>query len=327
MAYDVRTVLQRRRKIERYLDDLPVLPTLASRLLVLSPDDCAYLDDVHKLAVCDPTFAVRIVEYANRVSHYHAEGRAILNLRHALAWLGVKEISGLIMGIAMTEDFPSTDEATRQLWQHSVEVAVISRTLARLSPDQSLEPEHLYLSGLLHDIGRFVMNRALPDQSARVDERGWSTPTGLIFAEMDVSAITHAEVGAQACAQWRLPDHIVSVVRHHHNYNLDLANLPDAWVHKNIRLVQIADYFSMWLMRREDAEAPVNRLSDRTDPDLDNLRELLPTLGDVIPLQQVAAMYDHVLNNRRAIANETAAILAGLGIEAEPAIAPRAAFG
>jgi putative nucleotidyltransferase with HDIG domain len=327
MVYDARAVLQRRRKIERYLDHLPVLPTLASRLLVLSPDDGAYLDDVHKLAACDPTFAVRIVEYANRVSHYHAEGRPILNLRHALAWLGVKEISGLIMGIAMMEAFPSTDEATHRLWQHSVEVAVIARTLAGLSPDQSLEPEHLYLSGLLHDIGRFLMTQALPNHAALVDEHGWSTPSGLIFAEMDVSAITHAEVGAEACKQWQLPEHIVAVVRHHHNYNLDLANLGDAWVHKKIRLVQIADYFSMWLTRHEDTDEAVNNLSFRTDPGLENLRELLPTLGDVIPLQQVAAMYDHVLNSRHAIENETAAILAGLGIEAEPPSAQRVAFG
>jgi putative nucleotidyltransferase with HDIG domain len=307
--------LQYRSSINQRLGALPTLPTVVVQLLDLSPDDARYLDEVRRLAATDPTFAARVIEYANRASHYHSGGTAILNLTHAIAWLGVRQISSLVISMALLDAFPPQSDADRALWQHSVQVAVIARELARVTPGQQLDPDHLYLAGLLHDIGRFVIFLALPEGLARIDEHRWQTPRELILAEMATCATNHAAVGAEACAKWQLPEDITAVVRHHHDYHLPTDAAGDIWVHKKIRLIQIADYFSMWLMARGDDDvAQGSNGTGDDDEALENFRQLLSTLADSLDALNLAQLYHHAMRIRTTVVKETNAMLAGLGV-------------
>jgi putative nucleotidyltransferase with HDIG domain len=100
------------------------------------------------------------------------------------------------------------------LWRHSVAVALAS---AMFSSRLGLPNGNLaFTAGLLHDIGKVVLNEHVAEEFAeivrRVTEDGMSFPE----AESSVLGFSHDEVGALVVEQWRLPDTMVKCARFHH---------------------------------------------------------------------------------------------------------------
>ncbi len=314
---DTEAVARNRSDIEQHLKLLPLLPAVVTRLLALNPGDDDYMDEVYKLARQDPTLSVRLVEYATRTIAYEpAKDR--LELRHAMARLGTRKIAGLITTLSMLSAFDPRTQSDRDLWIHSVEVAVIVRHLATMMPDLRFMPEQLYLSGLLHDIGRFIVFQSVPEAPAIVDEANWGDPDGLIGAELDVLGFSHEDVGALACRQWGMPDSITEIVASHHRKDLPRETLEEQQLLKRICLIQIADACSMSLMRHSaggdsfDAWSDIPRLEEEIQGLIDRFVDVyfgqFPLKYRMILPRQLARKIDQIVM-------ETRAILTGLGIE------------
>ena len=72
-----------------------------------------------------------------------------------------------------------------------------------------------YLAGLVHDVGRIALLAMRLYDSARLQ--------GLlhggcpqVYAEKLLLRTDHAALGAQIAAEWRLPETMVTAIRHHH---------------------------------------------------------------------------------------------------------------
>ncbi len=73
------------------------------------------------------------------------------------------ELSTLALGISaikVFKDIPGELVDMRSFWTHSVAVGVLAKHLGKKFPE--ISGERLFVSGLLHDIGRLVMFRRLP---------------------------------------------------------------------------------------------------------------------------------------------------------------------
>jgi putative nucleotidyltransferase with HDIG domain len=143
-----------------------------------------------------------------------------------------------VLGLAVTRVFVPKDAWEKSLWRHAIQVATASRELARHFPETRSDPEEAYATGLLHDVGRFVLFQEAPEELRRVDESGWDSPDGLLAAERAICGLTHAELGATACSKWGIPELITLSVLHHHAP--ELADL-DIEVARLVALVHVAD--------------------------------------------------------------------------------------
>lgn len=102
--------------------------------------------------------------------------------------------------------------------------------LCRMSPDES---EILFVSGLLHDIGKLLLITYLGDS-------GKSAPAGTRIVDHERSAIglDHAEAGALVSAKWNLAVEIQDVIKAHHeigqpsNKSVAVVRLADAVAHE-----------------------------------------------------------------------------------------------
>lgn len=234
-------------ELEQRLDELPLLPAVIARLLAMSPDDPDYFEQVLQLAGEDPPLSARIIRLSNSANN--AAVRPITTLQDAVVRIGSREVAGLITALAVMRVFTPTTQGQSNLWIHSVEVAVTSRAIARLEPELGIDPEQAYLCGLLHDIGRFVLFGDSPDELGRIDESDWHTPAQLIWKEREMSGFDHAELGWHACRKWNLPEQVTHVVQNHHVYsNLDEV-VPDSILFNLVRIVQMADFFSIHAIR------------------------------------------------------------------------------
>ncbi len=110
-----------------------------------------------------------------------------------------------------------------------------------------------YLSGLLHDIGRFVMFEHAPENLLRVDESHWHSPEELIEADVEVFKFTHSELGFLACSRWGLPGDLAETVRRHHE-KLDGSFVPGS-VEAYILCIEIADRLDMMILEQHEVES------------------------------------------------------------------------
>ncbi len=272
------------------LETLPVLPAVIVRLMSVSPAADHYFETVLALAETDPPFAARVIQSANAADS--APASPIEGLNEAVTRLGARRIGELVTAMAITEVFvPHTDDQ-RQLWIHALEVAIVAREVAILFDDEALAPDRLYLAGLLHDIGRFIMFDESPDQLGAVDEAGWTTPDELVEVERGICGFDHAQLGAAACDSWGIPSQIVDLVRDHHRFDTKgfAADASDEL--RTSAIIQLADRISVLnIGQRGDAVASSSswweRLADggiasAWNPPPAPLREIAEGLPDLL---------------------------------------------
>jgi len=302
---------------------LPLLPSVVSQLLVLSPDDDEFLDEVYHLARQDPTFSIRLVQYAAKTCK-SSQMLEKFSLKHAIARLGSRQIANIVASLSLMDAFEPDNQSDRNLWVHSVQVAVIAKKLVQMMPELHLESEIIYLGALLHDIGRFVIFQAVPEGPSRIDEDHWLTPAALLDAEIHVCGIDHVQVGTEACAHWEIPRAISDIVANHHNYNLPADTLDDRLLCLRVSIIQIADFYSVYLMNKSD-RAAVENVSDeiaQEEEEEENLIQILAAELDelislpsaVLPEKYRSIIPRALILQRENILAETGKILDALGL-------------
>ncbi len=75
----------------------------------------------------------------------------------------------------------------------------------------------LHLSGLLHDIGKIVLEQFMHEQFIASVKTAQSKNISLFQAETEVIGLDHTEIGAWLAAKWNLSDTIAGIVRWHHD--------------------------------------------------------------------------------------------------------------
>lgn len=207
-------------RLERRIDNLPVLPTVVGQLLMLDREDDRFFDRVLRLVESDPSFAARMLSAANSASS--APRVPVTSVRSALTRLGSVGASNMILAVAVTRVFIPRDAWERSLWRHALQVggALRALTLAVHEPF-GFTADDAFAAGLLHDIGRFVMFEEAPDLLRQIDEGGWNSPGELIETEREICGVSHTELGAHACERWGLPHLLADVVRRHHEPDID----------------------------------------------------------------------------------------------------------
>ncbi len=164
----------------------------------------------------DPVLAAKILKIANSPA-YGLSGQ-IQTIAHAVVILGFEEVRNLVIGISLTQAFDHGGDAgllpARDLWMHSIGVAMVSMEVAALSED--LDPEEFFTMGLIHDIGRFVMCSFFPEDLEQILKIQEERRVPMFMAE-EIYGLSHAEVGAYIAAKWNLSDRMISAVRYHHH--------------------------------------------------------------------------------------------------------------
>jgi putative nucleotidyltransferase with HDIG domain len=208
---------QRKRKALNALGDLPPFPAILTRLLAsLAGENVSFLK-IGDLIEKDTVIAGNLLYLVN--SALYARRETVNSVRHALSLLGMDRVRNAILGMSITRIWRSM--AMPSQWSmarfdlHSSAVAILADLLAQRLP--VAYPEGAFIAGLLHDIGRLMIARALPDEMEAIETQHYSEGRSRIECEMEVLGFTHAELSAEALEQWRLPEPVLAAVLHHHS--------------------------------------------------------------------------------------------------------------
>ena len=205
-------------QIAQEVGDLPALPQVAMRALKIADQEEWSIVELESEILQDPALAARLLHLANS-PHFGAR-RSVTTVKHALSLIGNKKVRSVLMAAAVEglHESKRSNFPGKLLWEHALAVASISQHFATVC--QSGDPEEAFMAGLLHDIGRPVMDSLFPDRYREVidlvETGDAETYRG---AELQVFGYDHTDVGFLVARGWDLPPLIAGVIRFHHDPN------------------------------------------------------------------------------------------------------------
>lgn len=194
---------------------IPVLPTLASRVIEMASDPDMSLVRLANVIGKDQVLASRLLALAN--SAYCAPLQQITTIPEAVMRVGTTGVRNMVFTVCFSSrmyDPAIYGDNGRQLIDHGIGAAYLARILA----DHAGESEdEAFLAGLLHDIGKLLVLKLAYDYKRRT---GTTIGPEEMAAAMDEQ---HAALGAATLRRWGLPSVLDEPVRCHHDFRAATA--------------------------------------------------------------------------------------------------------
>ncbi len=198
------------------IKSLPSLPTVYTQLMAELEKDDPELDSIGQIISHDPGMSAKILQLVN--SAYLGLPREVSHPSEATMFLGVDLIRGLVL---MAHVFTQFDKvkmdafSIEKMMEHSWLTGIIARGIAEKENLDARQRDHVFIGGLLHDIGKLILVANLPELYLGVCQATVKQNISFSEAEADTLGCNHAEVGAYLLGLWGLPDPVVEAVAYH----------------------------------------------------------------------------------------------------------------
>jgi len=205
-----------RNRVIENLKELPTLPTVVAQLMMTLNEPTSSARDLERLIANDQAIAARLLKLANS-AFYGLPGK-VTSLSRAITLLGFNTVRSMVLTIGVVDKFSGQSGGRYfdrgEFWEHSLSTAMASKLLG--SKDSSFSSEEAHLGGLLHDIGKVIMDSQTPGQFQRAMRQVSENGMEELDAEVKFVGLGHDEIGSLAAEQWRFPEFLKTVIEYHH---------------------------------------------------------------------------------------------------------------
>jgi len=204
--------------IEAFLEkhqSINAMPESSIRIMRHMRDPDCDMNQLLRLIKQDAALSARIMKAVN--SAFYALQTKITQLDRAVVFMGLKAVKEVVISSAMQalcNPVPIGKYSARDLWDHSVGVAVLSRELAVRS--KTIDSEDAFLVGMLHDVGLLLAAQCEIDKSAKLFLAAEAKKFPFSMVEQKLFNFDHCELGTRLAEAWRFPEDVSAVIRWHH---------------------------------------------------------------------------------------------------------------
>jgi putative nucleotidyltransferase with HDIG domain len=200
--------------------DLPVVSETARKLVIQLNQPDLHRDELVETVRCDNVLTAKLLRVCNSANSGMRE--PVLSVDQALLLLGDNMIFRIVCAVGFGGSLeiapPGYATEANGLWTHSLSTALGAEYLAEVESYGNFLPSTAFTAGLLHDIGKSVINKVLtPNARAGIRSKIAGQSLSRVKAEKAVLGADHCEVGACLLKRWSLPELIVQAVADHHS--------------------------------------------------------------------------------------------------------------
>lgn len=225
----------RARQVELILEQiegLPTLSTVGTRLLQLGAAHEVKIDDVVKILETDPALSMRMLSLCRRADKGIRE--PIKTVKRAVLMLGFDAVRATALSVCVYDLMRGSAPAAKAIdaqvggeeskqkgppafdrhgfWKHSVATACASELLARWYTALRVVPEEAFLAGLLHGVGRLVLEHVLPRSYEKVVRLAERRGCASAVVERALIGLDHHTAGRRVAEHWSLPGPVRDVI-------------------------------------------------------------------------------------------------------------------
>jgi HD-like signal output (HDOD) protein len=186
------------------VNDLPTLPTVYMRITNLMKRDDTSVKDICDVIVIDQSITTKILRLVN--STFYGFSRKIVSIHQAIVLMGFNNIRNTVLSVSVFDEFSETNNEyfdLNRFWQHSIACGIISAAM-----DKTLNTgfrDEVFVSGLLHDIGKIILNKYFSAEFIRILAHAKGNNTSFYESERAIIGFSHNDLGEYLCDKWKLP--------------------------------------------------------------------------------------------------------------------------
>jgi len=189
----------------------------------------------------DPALTANLLKLANSAAV--GARREIADIRQAVSLIGLLRIRDLALTAAFSKALPRAllgyGMTIEGLWRHSVAVGTLTERVGMSLGVPAQNP--LFVSGLLHDVGKLVAGTLLSTHETTLLMRLDQKRLTFVQAEREELGTDHAELAQLLGERWKLPQAVVLCGQLHHEPSnpeakpfqvvVDLVHVADVMAH------------------------------------------------------------------------------------------------
>ena len=194
---------------------LPTLPTVVSKMIQIVDNPRTSAATLANLISTDQALTARILKMAN--SAYYGFSREIFTVNMAIVVMGFNAVKEMGLSLSVFDAFKDLSTvrhfSVTEYWEHSIATGVAAKMIAHKCRHNFAG--EAFVAGLLHDVGKIIVNQYLRLQFSEVMEKVGAGES-LDRAEFDTYGVGHGEIGSWLIDKWRLPLIISESLKWHH---------------------------------------------------------------------------------------------------------------
>jgi|TARA_B100002049_G_C15992564_1_gene337949 HD-like signal output (HDOD) protein len=184
-------------------------------------DEASSIDDIGDIIAFDPSLATQLLRVAN--SALYRFPNKIDTVTRAIQVVGTRSTYDLALAYGVSQAFSDVDGQRIDLdkfWEQSVSCGLLAKYFADMRNIR--EPERLFVSGLLHNIGELVTVSVLPESATRC--QAFNTRVSPAELQFGVLGFTYAELSARLIEKWDIPSSIYTPIASIHKEEEESAS-------------------------------------------------------------------------------------------------------
>ena len=209
---------------------LPEIPSVISELNEVIAAPLSSAQDIANVVNNSPSLAATLLKIVN--SSLYCRPARIDNLSQAVTLIGTSEIFGLALYISVMSNFNKIPKKIINMYaflRHSIACSIIARTIA--AHKNLSQTEQLFVSGLLHDLGRVLLYIYFPEDSLNMLSYSRESNKLLYEVENEYLDCNHTHFAKHLMQHWKLPPILANNVFYHHNPSAAPHPIPATIVH------------------------------------------------------------------------------------------------
>jgi putative nucleotidyltransferase with HDIG domain len=210
-------VLPEKKEIARAMDELKPIPQVALKILRLVHKDDYDIEEIAEEVRRDQVISAKTLQLCN--SAMFSIRRKIETLDHALLLIGRDQLVKLVISAAVKKFFDPTTSGYSLckggLYHHALGTAIVAENIAQITG--KVHPSLAYTAGLLHDIGKVVLDQYVSAAYPMFYRRVSQEHQDFLDAEKSILGVDHTQAGYDLAVKWGFPESLSAVIRHHHH--------------------------------------------------------------------------------------------------------------
>ncbi|MBK1880186.1 HDOD domain-containing protein [Pelagicoccus mobilis] len=177
--------------------ELPVMPSVASKIFSLTNNPDADMAELSKLIHGDQSIASHVLRIANSASY--TSGEPIVSLQQAVTRLGMKLLGEIAIAVSLQGDIfqaAGFETQIKALLRHALASGAYGREIAR---KRRRNVEGQFLCGLMHSVGRPICLQLIAKVQSQ--ERISLDPQEV---QQIVNSL-HSKIATKVAIDWKLP--------------------------------------------------------------------------------------------------------------------------
>jgi len=202
-----------RRAIIR-IERLSTVPHLMSEMLEVIDNPRSSAVDLQGIINRDPGVTANVLRVAN--SAFYGFSREVATVGDAAVLLGFDEVKRIVLAVSVFDimsGYQGGKFKREDIWLHSLACAVAAD---QLQHQLDARLNHCYTAGLLHDLGKIVIDQYFPRHMEQICELAEKQDLDMIQAERQVLGLTHSDIGYLLGKVWKFPAVLTDAIRFHH---------------------------------------------------------------------------------------------------------------